>query len=91
MPTTRPRHMVTETDDVVRALDAAAHVWPDASRAELVRRLLVAGADAIAAGGAETQARARSARLRALDEVAGIMTGVYPAAAREHLRDEWPR
>jgi hypothetical protein len=32
MPTARPRHLITETDDVAAALDIAAALWPDLSR-----------------------------------------------------------
>ncbi len=32
VPTTRPRHVVTETDDLADALDAAARLWPELSR-----------------------------------------------------------
>ncbi len=33
VPTTRPRHYVTETDELAAALDAAALRWPDAAHA----------------------------------------------------------
>jgi hypothetical protein len=31
MPTARPRHMITETDDITAALDAAARRWPESA------------------------------------------------------------
>ena len=48
MPTTRPRLTITETDDVARALDAAAARWPEVgSRRELLLRLVAHGREAI--------------------------------------------
>ena len=43
VPTTRPRHFVTETDDLAVALDEAARRWPDLSRAQLLVRLALEG------------------------------------------------
>jgi hypothetical protein len=43
MPTTRPRHFVTETDDLAEALDEAARRWPNLSRAQLLVRLALEG------------------------------------------------
>ena len=41
VPTTRPRHQVTETDELAAALDEAAVRWPDLSRGRLITRLAV--------------------------------------------------
>lgn len=88
MPTTRPRHSVTETDDVARALDAAAREWPDlhGDRAALLRRLIARGYESLHASGAEELARRRAA----LADLGGIMTGAYPPGYLEDLRREWP-
>ena len=44
VPTTRPRLMITETDEVAAALDVAAARWPEvASRRELLLRLVEQG------------------------------------------------
>jgi len=43
MPTTRPRHQVTETPQVARALDLAAKRWPGESRSKLLLRLVDIG------------------------------------------------
>lgn len=44
MPTTGPRVLVTETDELSAALAAAARVWPDeTSRSRLLSRLAIAG------------------------------------------------
>lgn len=39
MPTSRPRHVVTESNELARALDAAATRWPGSSRARLLVQL----------------------------------------------------
>lgn len=88
MPTTRRRHMITETDDIRRAIDEAAERWPEleSDRAALLRRLIMEGARS----GAEEAVRARLEYLAALDAVAGSFTGVYPPGAARQLAEEWP-
>jgi len=88
MPTARPRHMITETDDITAALDAAARRWPESAdnRAELIRRLICEHLPG------EQTARmqrlvARRDRIRA---GAGSVTDVWPANWRDELRAEWP-
>lgn len=87
MPTVRPRHTITETDDVALALDAATTLWPElrADRASLLRRLIAVGAAQVEASAVETVTRRR----RALDALAGIVDG-GGAGLRSGLRDEWP-
>lgn len=84
--TTRPRHSITETDDVAAAIDVAAERWPGESRAELLRRLVQEGRRAIDA----TSARRQIDRLAALRQAKGALTGVYRPDEIERLRDEWP-
>lgn len=86
MPTTRPRHLVTETDDLARALDAAALQWPGLSRPQLLVRLALQGHSA--AQHAQETRRAR--RLEALQKHSGTLTGVYEPGYLERLRDDWP-
>jgi hypothetical protein len=43
VPTVRPRHQITETPAVARALDAAARRWPDEPRSKLLLRLVSTG------------------------------------------------
>ncbi|NNM44713.1 hypothetical protein [Knoellia koreensis] len=88
MPTARPRHMITETDEVAAALDAAAARWPEDadSRAQLAIRLLLEGERAIEA---DEQKRVR-ARREAMDRTAGRFTGMFEPGYRERLRSEWP-
>jgi hypothetical protein len=88
MPTTRPRHTLTETEDLAAALELAAQRWPeDASRpSRLLLRLVKAGERAIA----PQQQRARERRRRAIERHHGQFTGVYPPDYLEKLRSEWP-
>ena len=81
VPTARARHSITETAAIAQALDDAALVWPDLrhDRAELLRRLVLAGHSAVAVD--------RRALVRAS---AGAVSGVYPANAAAALRTEWP-
>jgi hypothetical protein len=47
MPTTRPRHQITETPAVASALDLAARLWPGEPRSKLLLRLVDAGVAAL--------------------------------------------
>jgi len=49
MPTNRPRHVVTEVDEVAEALDEAAQVWPEyrEQRGKLLQQLIAEGHKAI--------------------------------------------
>lgn len=80
--------MITETDDIQRALDAAAIAMPElaADRAALLRRLVGIGAESMAASGAEDLAR----RVVAIRQTAGSVDHVYRADEADLLRAEWP-
>jgi hypothetical protein len=82
--TTRPRHTITETDDVARALDEAARRWPQEPRGRLVVRLVEEGRRAIS----DERERAIEERRRAIRESAGKTR--YPPGYLQRLRDEWP-
>lgn len=82
MPTTRPRHFVTETDDLAAALDLAAHRWPDLTRSQLLVRLALAAAEPLAEQ--ERLARRREAVIRHSG------TFDYPSDYLERLREDWP-
>ena len=86
MPTTRPRHLVTETDDLAAALDVAARRWPDLSRPQLLVRLAMEGARA----DAREQDDRHRRRLSALQAHSGAATGIYGPDYLERLRQEWP-
>lgn len=89
MPTSRPRHTITETDAVARALDEAASRWPEegATRARLLLRLLEKGHQAIRA---EAE-REVSLRREAIERTSGLLTGAYPNGYLTRLRDDWPK
>lgn len=88
MPTTRRRHLITETDEVARALDDAAKRWPadGHSRAKLLLRLLEEGHRAVVAQREDHVA----ARREAVARTCGALTGVYGAGYLTELREDWP-
>lgn len=86
MPTTRPRHFVTETDDLSAALDAAARRWPEMSRPQLLVRLALEGDHA--ATKVDEQRRRR--RRAAIEQHSGGLTGTYGPDYLTRLRGEWP-
>jgi hypothetical protein len=88
MPTSRPRHAITETDEVSRALAAAARRWPEdeASRGRLLMRLVREGHRAIEPEDDAEVERRRQAVLR----TRGALQGVYPPGYLEKLRNDWP-
>ena len=83
MPTLRPRHMVTETDEIHQALEDAALIWPELAgdKGALVRRLIEAGAIAIRSSGGVRDL---------VEETSGVASGCYPRNARAQLLREWP-
>jgi hypothetical protein len=80
--------MITETDEVARALHDAARRWPqDRERpAKLLLDLLHEGHRAIAAD----RERATAERRAAIERTGGALTGTYPDGYLERLRDDWP-
>ena len=86
MPTTRPRHFVTETDELAAALDEAARRWPALSRPQLLVRLALEGHQA--AEQARNQRRQR--RIEATRAYSGSLTGAYGPDYLKHLREDWP-
>ena len=88
MPTTRPRHLVPETDEVTRALAAAKKRWPaDADRpARLLARLVDIGGQALAA----LEHQNIEDRRQALTRTSGTLTGVYDPNYLTDLREDWP-
>ncbi len=81
--------MITETEEVARALNDAARRWPQDSErpAKLLLDLVREGHRAIAA---DTE-RAVADRRMAIEGTGGALTGVYPADYLERLRGDWPR
>lgn len=89
MPTTRPRHMITETDRIASSLEKAASLWPEiaGNRSALLRKVLEVGMESL-----DTSSSKRSAtRLDAISNAAGSLTRVWPDNWRDEARSEWPQ
>ncbi len=82
MPTTRPRHLLTETDDIAEAIDAAAALYPTATRADVLRHLIQLGFETVA----ERQASHRTV----VSDRAGRYPGLYSTRYLDDLREDWP-
>lgn len=89
MPTSRPRHAVTESEAVTRALEDAARRWPSdsGSRAKLLLHLVEEGHRALLA---EMEGN-DEARRRTVEATSGALTGLYGRGYLDALRDDWPR
>lgn len=86
MPTNRPRHQITETPDVARAIDLAAQRWPGEPRGKLVLRLVTTGAATL-----EDSRDAEIERRRAvIAETSGKYTDAFPPGYLADLRRDWP-
>lgn len=87
MPTTRPRHVVTESDEIAEVLDQAAKRWPTLSRGQLLRRLVLEA-------GRQQQGWLRSDQQRiraALADPDRALAGIGDSQAVRRSRDrEWP-
>ena len=83
VPTTRARHTLTETDEIAKALNDAAVVWPElrGDRGALLRKLVAAGHAAV---------HVDSSVKALISGAAGAATGVYPRDSRAELLAEWP-
>ncbi len=88
MPTSHPRHTITETSEVAGALDDAARHWPEqaSKRGQLLLQLVREGHRAIEHEDAQAQVRRREA----VQRTAGALTGAYPPGYLKRLRDDWP-
>lgn len=86
MPTARPRHFVTESDELASALDAAALQWPSLSRSQLIVRLALEGHARVE----EDIDSRRSGRLTRLRAHAGAGSGAYGGGYLDDLRADWP-
>jgi len=88
VPTSRPRHTVTESDELSRALDDAAKRWPEDrdARGRLLLHLAQEGHRAIKEESEADEDRRREAVRR----TSGALTGAYDSGYLDRLRDEWP-
>jgi hypothetical protein len=80
--------MLTESDELATALDAAARIWPEAdgNRAVLLRMLIDRGASSIE----RSDDARRATRLAAIRQTSGALANVYRRNEASLLRDEWP-
>lgn len=86
MPTTRPRHQITETPAVAHALDAAARQWPTEPRSKLLLRLLHAGGAALEHGQNEVTRN----RQGAVEASSGKYSDAFSEDYLPGLRQDWP-
>lgn len=88
MPTLHRRHAVTETEDIAAALDVARKAWPELADkpGALLRRLILAGEEALEAG---RRGLVESRRQR-IERTSGALTGVYGPGYLEDVRQDWP-
>lgn len=89
MPTTRKRHIITETDPIAQALDDAAKHWPDIrdNRAKLLLQLVLSGHQVVLEQHEHDEANRRAAVTR----TSGICTGAYDRDYLTELRKDWPQ
>jgi hypothetical protein len=88
MPTTKLRHMITETDQISAAVDKGASAWPElrGNRTQILRRLIEAGSAAIENERALLAAR----RLAAIKSATVLFRDVWPDNWRDEMNDQWP-
>ncbi len=88
MPTTRPRHLITESVQVAQALNDAARRWPadSGNRAKLLLHLVEEGHRAVV-GQHENELRERR---NAVSRTSGALTGLYGEDYLNELRRDWP-
>jgi hypothetical protein len=82
MPTGRPRHTLTETDEITAALADAAARWPGLPQTELLKRLVAQGHAALRAS--------LDAERATVADTSGALTGIYQAGDLDTLRQDWP-
>jgi hypothetical protein len=88
MPTSRPRHVITETEAVAQALDDAAKQWPEERehRGRLIVRLVEEGHRALG----QTSRNQAARRREAIARTSGVLTGLYGQNYLDKLRRDWP-
>jgi len=86
MPTTRPRHQITETPAVAYAIDVAAQRWPGEPRGKLLLRLVTTGA-ATLEGSRDAEIERRRA---VIEETSGKYAAAFPPGYLADLRRDWP-
>jgi hypothetical protein len=84
MPTTRPRHAITETDAVAHALQVARRRWPGEPATRLLTHLIETGASVVEQDDA--------AELTAHDDAVAALTSLatfYPEGYLSDVRAGW--
>lgn len=84
MPTTKPRHAITETESIARALRVARRRWPGQPATRLLTNLIEEGASAVARADAAEQAEHE----RAVARLARL-ADYYPQGYLDDVRDGW--
>ncbi len=87
MPTTRPRHQVTETPEVAHAIELAAQRWPDEPRSKLLLRLVDIGRSTLEQG----QNEAVRQRQAAIEASSGKYADAFSDNYLAELRQDWPQ
>ncbi|OLT53979.1 hypothetical protein [Cellulosimicrobium sp. CUA-896] len=84
MPTVKPRHAITETESVARALAVARRRWPGEPATKLLTHLIEEGASAVEREEADDRADHRRA-------VAALTTlgDYYPDGYLDDVRAGW--
>jgi len=80
--------VITETEQIVRALDDAARRWPadGGNRAKLLARLVEEGHRAVIS----QLEHDVSARRDGVTRTSGVLTGAYGDGYLAGLREDWP-
>ncbi len=88
VPTTRRRHMITESEQVAQALEDAAQRWPGdrGNRSKLLLRLLEEGHRAVL----DQRAHGVACQRDAVARTSGSLTGAFGRNYLAALREDWP-
>lgn len=86
MPTTRPRHQITETPAVAHALEVAGRRWPSEPRSRLLLRLIHVGSVTLEHGQNEDLRKRRDA----IDASGGKYDDAFSSEYLADLRQDWP-
>lgn len=86
MPTARPRHQVTETDQVAAALDAAARRWPGEPRSKLLLRLVTIAGSTLS----DQEQRDVEAHRAAVLASSGRYADAFGRDYLAKMREDWP-
>ena len=86
MPTARPRHQVTETPAVARAIDRAAARWPGEPRSKLLLRLVDIGSETLE----HRKQHDAGVHRAAVTASSGAYPDAFGPGYLDELRKDWP-